>query len=222
MNMVMTFVLHPLSHYNSITESCARFLLSLLKHLTINFPCHFILSIINVHLDSASCNKLIFPSAITRILRHFSVLFPCFDHFSIMCALDYAIVKCSEAQFRSRQSDSTTPSSCSAPSWSTPSASVPSSSGDVSSGDVMAQLQRIDAHLDTLSTKLYKVNVRVGYIARRQVTMGSFAPEPTPLPLHPVASDSDVEDDDDDDDDGDEDDASDDDGDVSSTDEMST
>ena len=34
MNMVMTFVLHPLSHYNSITEPRARFLLSLLKHLT--------------------------------------------------------------------------------------------------------------------------------------------------------------------------------------------
>ena len=30
MNMVMTFVLHPLSHYNSITKSHARFLLSLL------------------------------------------------------------------------------------------------------------------------------------------------------------------------------------------------
>ena len=27
MNMVMTFVLHPLSHYNSITESRAQFLL---------------------------------------------------------------------------------------------------------------------------------------------------------------------------------------------------
>ena len=34
MNMVMTFVLHPLSHYNSITEPRARFLLSLLEHLT--------------------------------------------------------------------------------------------------------------------------------------------------------------------------------------------
>ena len=30
LNMVMTFVLHPLSHYNSITESHTRFLLSLL------------------------------------------------------------------------------------------------------------------------------------------------------------------------------------------------
>ena len=85
----------------------------------------------------------------------------------------------------------------------------------------MAQLQRIDARLDTLSTVLYQVNVRVGHIARRQVTMGSFAPELTPSPPHPVAYDFDAADDDDDDD-GDDDDASDDDGDASSTDEMST
>ena len=78
----------------------------------------------------------------------------------------------------------------------------------------------MDAHLDTLSTELYQVNVCVGRIARWQATMGSFAPEPTPPPPRPVASDSDVEDDDDDD--GDDDDASDDDGDASSTDEMST
>ena len=85
----------------------------------------------------------------------------------------------------------------------------------------MAQLQHMDAHLDTFSTKLYQVNVRVGRIARWQVTMGGFALEPTPSPPHPVASDSDVEDDDDDD--GDDNDASDDaDGDASSTDEMST
>ena len=85
----------------------------------------------------------------------------------------------------------------------------------------MAQLQRMDTRLDTLSTELYQVNVRVGRIARRQVTMGGFAPEPTPSPPHPVASDFDAEDDDDDDD-GDDDDASDDDGDASSTDDMST
>ena len=95
-NMVMTFALHPLSHYNSITESRTRFLLSLLKHLTIDFPSHFILSIIDVHLDSASRDKLIFPSAITRILRHFSVPFPVSDHFTHICAIDYATVKCSE------------------------------------------------------------------------------------------------------------------------------
>ena len=140
MNMVMTFILHPLSHYNSITEPCAQFLLSLLDHLTIDFPSHFILSIINVHLDLVSCDRLIFPSAITRILRLFSVPFPFSDHFTVMCAIDYATVKHSETQFWSRQTDSEAPSSRSAPSRSTPSASAPSSFGDVSLGDVMTQL----------------------------------------------------------------------------------
>ena len=223
MNMVMTFVLHPLSHYNSITEPSARFLLSLLEHLTIDFPSHFILSIIDVHLDSVSRDKLIFPSTITRILCHFSVPFPSSDHFTVMCAIDYATVKRSEAQLRSQQSDSAALSSRSAPSRSASSISTPpSSSSDVSLGDIMAQLQRMDARLSTLSTELYQVNVRVGRIARRQVTMGGFTPEPTPSPPCLVASDSDVEDDDDDDD-GDDDDASNDaDGDTSSSDEMTT
>ena len=97
MNMVMTFVLHPLSHYNSITEPRARFLLSFLEDLTIDFPSYFILFIIDVHLDSASRDKLIFPSIITRILRHFSIPFPSSDHFTVMCAIDYVTVKCSEA-----------------------------------------------------------------------------------------------------------------------------
>ena len=79
----------------------------------------------------------------------------------------------------------------------------------------MAQLQCMDARLNTLSTELYQVNVRVGRIARRHATIGGFAPEPTPSPPHLVVSDSDAEDD------GDDDDASDDDGDARSTDEMS-
>ena len=115
-------------------------MLSLLEHLTIDLPSHFVLSIIDVHLDSASRAKLIFPSAITRILRHFSVPFPSTDHFIVMCAIDYATVKRSEAQFRSWQSESAAPSSHFAPSRSTPSASAPSFLGDVSLGDVMAQL----------------------------------------------------------------------------------
>ena len=164
-NMVITFVLHPFSHYNSITEPRARFLLSLLEHLTIDFPFHFVLSIIDVHLDLASRNKLIFPSTIMRNLRHFSISFPSFDHFTVMCAIDYATVKCSEAQFRSWQTDLAAPSSHSAPSRSTPSAFAPSSSDDVYLGDVMAQLQCMDARLDTLSMELYQVNVRVGRIA---------------------------------------------------------
>ena len=103
MNMVMTFVLQPLSHYNSITKPHAWFLLSLLEHLTIDFPSHFILSIIDVCLDSASRDKLIFPSAITRILRHFSVRFPSFDHFTVISVIDYATIKRSKAQFQLRQ-----------------------------------------------------------------------------------------------------------------------
>ena len=83
----------------------------------------------------------------------------------------------------------------------------------------MAQLQRMDARLDTLSTKLYQVNVRVVRIARRQATIGGFAPEACPPPPPPVASDSEDEDDDDN---GDDDDAlDDDDGDDGSTEEMS-
>ena len=100
--MVMTFVLHPLSHYNFIIEPYARFLLSLLKHLTIDFSFHFILSIIDVDSDSASRDKLIFPSVMTRILHHFSVPFPSFNHFTVMCAIDYATIKRSEAQFWSQ------------------------------------------------------------------------------------------------------------------------
>ena len=80
----------------------------------------------------------------------------------------------------------------------------------------MAQLQRMDACLDTFSTELYQVNVHVDCIARWHATMGGFAPEPTPSPPHPMASDSD------DDDGGDDDDALDDDGDASFTDEMSS
>ena len=97
MNMVMTFVLHPLSHYNSIIEPRARFLLSLLEHLTIDFSSNFILSIIDVYRDTATRDKLIFPLANTWILCHFSIPFPSTDHFSVMCAIDYTTVKRSEA-----------------------------------------------------------------------------------------------------------------------------
>ena len=75
----------------------------------------------------------------------------------------------------------------------------------------MAQLQRMDNRLDTLSTELYQVNVRVGHIARRQATMGGYAPEASPLSPPQVASESE-----------DDDTSNDDDGDASSTNEMST
>ena len=67
----------------------------------------------------------------------------------------------------------------------------------------------MDVRLDTLSTELYQVIVRVDHIAR-QASMGGFAPEATPSPPSPVASASEDEVDDDDD------------GDASFADEMST
>ena len=45
--MVMTSVLHPFSHNNSIIEPRARFLLSLLEDISIDFPSHFIILRLN-------------------------------------------------------------------------------------------------------------------------------------------------------------------------------
>ena len=170
MNMVMTFVLHPLSHYNSITEPRAQFLLSLLEHLTIDFPSHFILSIIDMYRDTAIRDKLIFLLAITRILRYFSVLFPSSDHFLVMCAIDYATVKWSEAQ---------------APSTSTPS--------------TLVEGVTLDARLDTLATEFYQVNTCVDRIARWQARLGGFVESPSPPPKAPKASEDDDDSNDDDD-----------------------
>ena len=95
--MVMTFALHPLSYYNSIIEPCARFLLSLIKDLTIDFPSHFILSLIDVYKDTVTYDKLIFPSAITRIICHTSVSYPESPHFSIMGAISAVFIRRSKA-----------------------------------------------------------------------------------------------------------------------------
>ena len=151
LNMVMSFDLHPLSHYNSIIASRARFFLSLLEHLTIDFPSHFILSIIDVHRDTVTYDKLIFPSSITRILHHFSIPFSISNHFHVICAIDTTTIKWSKAQLRSKWFGSAAPPTLSAPSTSASS----SSAGGVTVDAIMAQLQCKNAHLDTLSTKLY-------------------------------------------------------------------
>ena len=118
--MVMTLFLYLLSHYNSISEPRARFLLSLIEDLTINFPSHFILSLMDVYRDMTTCDKLIFVSAITRIIRHASVSYPESTHFSIIGAISGASIRWSEAQLRPKrsQTETTTPSASSAPSTS--------------------------------------------------------------------------------------------------------
>ena len=177
----MTFILHPLSHYNSITESRARFLLSLLEDISIDFPSHFILYLIDVYKDTATYDKLIFPLAITWTLRHFSISFPESPHFTVMSAIDAATVKRSEAQLRPRQpqTETATPLASTAPSTSAHS----SSAGGVTLKAIMAQLVCMNAHLDTLSDELYQVNTRVGHITGQQVVMGGFTVASSPSPL---------------------------------------
>ena len=137
-------------------------MISLLEHLTIVFPSHFILSILDVYKDTTTCDKLIFPSAITRILRHFSVPFPTSNHFHVMCAIDATTVKRSEAQLCSRWSDAAAPPTPSALSTSTPSTSARGMTLDA----IMVQLQRMDARLDSLFIELYQLNTHVSRIAR--------------------------------------------------------
>nr|POF02454.1 hypothetical protein CFP56_28063 [Quercus suber] len=103
LNIVMTFVLTPLSHYNSIIKHRARFLLSLLEDLSNDFPNHFITSIIDVYQDTATHDKLIFPLAITRILHHFSIPIIDSPYYIVMGAISVTFVKWSEAQLRPKR-----------------------------------------------------------------------------------------------------------------------
>ena len=94
------------------------------------------------------------------------------------------------------------------PTPSTPSTSTPSSSmSGVTLEDIMAQLQHMDACLNTLSDELCHVNTRVGHIARRQAKMGGYTMPSTPVAPADESDADDVDDDDDansdDEDDGD-------------------
>ena len=111
-----------------------------------------------------TCDKLIFPSAITRILRHFSVFFPPYDHFFIMGAIDTVIVRRSDAQLHLRhtQIETAVPPAPVAPSTFAPF----SLAGKVTLEAIMAQLVHMDARLDTLCDDLCHVNTRVGRIER--------------------------------------------------------
>ena len=84
--MVMIFVLTPQSDYNTITEPRARFLYSLLEDLSIDFPSHIIVLMIDIYRDTTTRDKLIFPSAITHILTYMHVPIPFAHLFPIMAA----------------------------------------------------------------------------------------------------------------------------------------
>ena len=69
--------------------------------------------------------------------------------------------------------------------------------GGVTLDAIIAQLQRMDARLDTLIDEFCQVNTHVSRIAKRQAHLGGFVESPTPPP---EASDNDDFDDDDDED----------------------
>ena len=64
----------------------------------------------------------------------------------------------------------------------------------------MAQLQRMDARLDTLNDELCQVNTRVSRIARQQAHLGGFVESPSPSLEASKDKDDDGDSDDDDDD----------------------
>ena len=61
----------------------------------------------------------------------------------------------------------------------------------------MAQLERIDAHLDTLNIELYQVNTRVSRIAQWQARIGGFIASPSPSLSLEASEDKDDDDDED-------------------------
>ena len=100
----------------------------------------------------ATLNKLIFPSAITRLLHHFSVSFLESPHFMVMCAIDVAIIQWSEAQLMPRRprTETVTPLVSTTPSTFAPSSTI----SEVTLEAIMAQFLYMDACLDTLSDEL--------------------------------------------------------------------
>ena len=200
LNMVMTFVLTPLSHYNSITEPIARFLLSLLEDLSIDFPSHFIISIIDFYRDTATRDKLIFLSAMIQILHHFSVPIPDSPYYTVMGSINSTSVWQSKAQLQLKWPRTETVDPPASTILST--SAFSSSSGGVTLEAITTQLQCMNARLDSLSYKLCQVNTCVGYIARRQARLSGFSASPSPSPETSTNEDSDdgVADDDEDED----------------------
>ena len=58
----------------------------------------------------------------------------------------------------------------------------------------MAQLERMDARLDTLTTELYQLNTRVSRITRRHARMGGFITSPSPSSSPQALEDEDDDD----------------------------
>ena len=181
--MVMTFVLTPWSHYNIVTEPCARFLVSLMEDLSIDFPSHMIKSMIDCYRDTATRDKIIFPSAITCILSHVHITIPLSSHFYVMGAINKESIQRSDAQLAAKWPyvESTSIDAAPALRPSSSSAHFSSSFGaEVSLVAIMNQLQLIRADFGTrlnhLSDEICQMNTRIGRFVCCQSHLGGFAP----------------------------------------------
>ena len=104
--------------------------------ISIDFPSHFILFLINVYKDTATHDNLIFPSTITQIIHHFSISILDSHLFTVMGAISLVSVRWSKAQLRLKwpQTEMAT-----LPASSALSASAPSSfAGEVTLEAIMA------------------------------------------------------------------------------------
>ena len=113
-----------------------------------------------------------------RILCHFSIPIPDSPLYTVMDAISTTFVWWGEAQLRPKrpQTETTNPPAPTIPSTSASSSSM----SGVAIEAVMAQLQHMNGHLDTLTTKLYQVNTHVDCIAWWQARFGGFVASPSP------------------------------------------
>ena len=79
-----------------------------------------------------------------------------------------------------------------ASSSSAPSTSAPSSSAiGVTLKAILAQLQCMDARLDSFTDEICQMNTLIGHIARQQARLGGFASSPSPSPKASADKDGD-------------------------------
>ena len=120
--------------------------------LFIDFPFHYITSIIDVYQDTVTYDKIIFPSTITQILRHFSISIPNSPYFTIMGSISdgFYLVKQNLALTKVAMSGDDRSSSI-VPSSLATSTSI---AGGVTLEAIMSLLQRMDACLDSLTDEM--------------------------------------------------------------------
>ena len=96
--------------------------MSFFEDLSIDFPFHFITSILDVYQDTATCDKLIFPLAIMWTLRHFSIPILDSSYYTTMGAIDAGSIRRSEVQLQPKwpHIESTDPTTSTVPSTSAP------------------------------------------------------------------------------------------------------